>query len=372
MTHFPAHPIPLLLRVYRQPDLFPQLTAPDQDLVLRQGRRAGLLGRMETLFRDGNLLEQLHPRVRNHLESARMLALEDRRMLLWEVDRVRRALWGTGLPIILLKGGAYVFLDLPLSRGRHVSDLDILMKPEDFPLVETLMARHGWEPAKLHPYDQRYYREWMHELPPLRHRQRMTELDIHHTILPKTSRLHPDPGLLFASAVDLPGHGPLKTLCPVDMAIHAAVHLFYDGDFDKGLRGLLDLDGLFTWRRTDGDFWDRLLPRARALDLVRPLYYSLHYCKKLLASPIPDAILQEMARDPGGPGVVARVVMDRLIARIMVPGDPDRLEFVSWLAWSLLYVRSHWLRMPPGMLLTHLTRKGLRRWRFDVRNRRIV
>ncbi len=361
-----------LVQLFFQPERFAHLEPARQDLLLRQARRAGLLGRLEAIFREQGLLDHLSPRVNNHLTSARMLALEDRRMLLWEVNRVQRALWRSGLEVILLKGAAYVFLDLPMSRGRHVSDLDILMDPQAFPRIETLMAQHGWQPATLHPYDQRYYREWMHELPPLRHRQRMTELDIHHTILPKTSRLRPDPRLLFEAARILPDHPDLKTLAPTDLVIHAAVHLFYDSDFDKGLRGLLDLDGLFRHWATDTTFWSLLLPRAQALDLIRPVYYALHFCKKLLATPIPDGILEAMEHEPRGPGLLARTLMNPLIARIMTPGNPDRLEFTSWLAWSLLYVRSHWLRMPPGMLISHLTRKGLRRWRFDVRNRRIV
>ena len=52
---------------------------------------------------------------------------------------------------------------------------------------------HGWLRMKIDPYDDRYYRVWMHEIPPLRHRERKTEIDLHHTILPRTSRLKPDP-----------------------------------------------------------------------------------------------------------------------------------------------------------------------------------
>ena len=37
-------------------------------------------------------------------------------------------------------------------------------------------------------YDQRYYREWMHELPPLLHVRRQTALDVHHAIAPETAR----------------------------------------------------------------------------------------------------------------------------------------------------------------------------------------
>ncbi|MBF0423281.1 MAG: nucleotidyltransferase family protein [Magnetococcales bacterium] len=362
----------LLIRVLKQPELFSRQPVAVQDLLLRQARRASLLGRLEFVLRRQGLLEPLSPRVNNHLQSARRLVEEDQRMLVWEVNRVQRALWQSGLAITLLKGGAYVFLDLPVAQGRHVADLDLLMRQQDFPLIEACMARHGWLPAKLHPYDQRYYREWMHELPPLTHRHRLTELDIHHTILPPVSRLRPDPQLLLASARDVPGHPNLKTLSPVDMVLHAAVHLFQDSDFDKGLRGLLDLDGLLDWGAEDPLFWTRLLPRAQTLGLIRPLYYALHFCRRWLDTVVPDDVLATIAVQPQVPGTAARMVMNQLVDRIMTPGDPDHLEWSSWFAWSFLYIRSHWLRMPPGMLVVHLTRKGLRRWRFDVRNRRVV
>jgi hypothetical protein len=38
---------------------------------------------------------------------------------------------------------------------------------------------------------------------------------------------------------------------------------------------------------------------------------------------------------------------------------PSRLSGMA--RWAL-YVRSHWLRMPPLLLMQHLTRKVLRRW----------
>ena len=47
---------------------------------------------------------------------------------------------------------------------------------------------------KSDPYDDAYYRRWMHELPPLIHRERDRMIDVHHTILPLTARITPDAG----------------------------------------------------------------------------------------------------------------------------------------------------------------------------------
>ena len=88
-------------------------------------------------------------------------------------------------------------------------------------------------------YDQRYYRQWMHELPPLRHMTRQTVLDVHHTILPLTAHLKPDPAKLWEAAVGIEGQVNFCVLAPVDMVLHSATHLFHDGELEHGLRDLV-------------------------------------------------------------------------------------------------------------------------------------
>jgi hypothetical protein len=59
--------------------------------------------------------------------------------------------------------------------------------------------------------------------------------------------------------------------------------------------------------------------------------------------------------------------MDRLAPRALMPQHPDRPDRWSGLARLLLYIRSHWIRMPPWLLAYHLgykfaaTRMGLGR-----------
>jgi hypothetical protein len=56
-------------------------------------------------------------------------------------------------------------------------------------------------------------------------------------------------------------------------------------------------------------------------------------------------------------------LMDRLIETVMIPEHPDFPRRRRAVAQWLLYVRSHWLRMPLGMLLQHLARKQIMRWK---------
>jgi len=329
------------------------------DLLIRQARYARLLGRLAVLLEERDLLECLPQKVRDHLTAARVVARKNETTMRWEVDRVGKMLAPTGVPVILLKGGAYVMAELPPARGRLYSDLDILVPKSQLSLVEQTLLEQGWEPQKLHPYDQRYYRQWMHELPPLIHRQRRTSLDVHHTILPETGRLHPDPEKLFQAARPLAGEWP-KVLAPTDMILHSAAHLFQDGELAGGLRDLTDLDDLLRHFGPQEGFWDQLVPRARELDLARPLFYALRYSQRCLESPVPDSVVDALR--PTRPSWPVRFLMDALVTRAMRPGHPDKTCWGSVLSTWLLYVRSHWLRMPPLLLASHLFRKALRHW----------
>jgi hypothetical protein len=277
----------LVYRSLRDPGILNSLTAPEWDRLLRRARRAGILSRLAVLS-EATLRENGLPEgVRDHLLSARLVAAHHVRTIRWEVNRIRRAMRPTGEPFVLLKGAAYVMAELPAGTGRLASDVDILVAKEKLDVVEGALIRAGWEAMKLDPYDQRYYRTWMHELPPLRHGTRTTVVDVHHTILPETARLHPDGSKLIAAAVRI--DDDLSILAPQDMVLHTATHLFADGDLEGGLREVIDLDALLRhFSSTEPDFWDRLVPRSEELDLQRPLFYALTICRRLLETPVPD------------------------------------------------------------------------------------
>ena len=322
------------------------------------GAACGVLSRLAVLseakLRENGLPERVH----DHIVSARLVAAHHLRTIRWEVSRVRRALRPTGEPFVLLKGAAYVMAELPAGAGRLASDVDILVAKEKLEIVEGALIRGGWEAMKLDPYDQRYYRTWMHELPPLRHGTRSTVVDVHHTILPETARLRPDGSKLIAAAIRIDDE--LSILAPDDMVLHSATHLFADGDLEGGLREVIDLDLLLRhFSGTKPDFWDRLVPRSAELDLQRPLFYALAICRRLLETPVPQSVVD--ASEIGRPSWPAAPIMERLADRALLP-DTEGNAWGTAVALWMLYLRSHWMRMPPWLLAQHLTRKTLRRW----------
>ena len=182
-----------LLRFLRDPDAACATFASSEwESLLRTARRANLLSRIACIVHQSGLTGKLAPKVRLHLTSALRIAESNQVSVLQEVRKLRSALAEQRVRVVLLKGAAYIAGELAPAPGRLLSDIDIMVSVEQLQVAERELVAHGWMPTKFDAYDQRYYRQWMHELPPLRHLGRGTNLDVHHTILPPTAALKPD------------------------------------------------------------------------------------------------------------------------------------------------------------------------------------
>jgi hypothetical protein len=276
------------------------------------------------------------------LADARASAAEQRRAALWEAEAARRALAAVEAPVVLLKGTAYVAAGLAAGEGRSIGDLDILVPRESLEAVERALLDAGWEWVKPDPYDDAYYRRWMHELPPLIHRDRDRMIDVHHTILPLTARITPDAGALIADCVAL--ENGLRVLSPEDMICHAAAQLFADGDLAGGLRNLWDIHCLL-----DEFGAARLVERTYHHGLSAAVARAARLAHALYATPVPEGWRKLDYGD--------RFYCRRLLARDGWGRPTRRLTRFGF------YLRSHWLRMPPTMLARHLWTK----WRKGYR-----
>jgi hypothetical protein len=345
------------------PEILGNLPLSEWDPLLPKARSAGLLARLDVLLNERGLFKGVPDPVKPHLIAARRIANNENSIIRWEVNRIAHALPRQDIPIVLLKGAAYVMLELPVAHGRSSSDVDILVPKASIANVEKALIDHGWRHIKLDDYDQFFYRHWSHELPPLQHRDRGTIVDVHHTILPPTGRLHPEPEKLLAASVPLTGTR-FSVLAPADMVLHSAAHAFQDGDLTRGLRDLVDIDDLLRhFSAAHAGFWDQLAYRAEELELSRPLYYALTWAKLYLQTPVPPRTIERSkAWRPAWP---ASLLMDAIVDNVITAG-PWRKDWRLKLARQLLYMRSHWLRMPPYLLIPHLLRKALRKRRVEV------
>ncbi len=344
-----------LLLTFADPTRVAGLGTEGWELLLAQARFAGLTARLSYRIEDAGAFGALPARLRTQFAAARVVAESRRRELEWEVNRLHRVFAGTGFPMLLLKGAAYAVAGLPMARGRTSADIDIMVPVDALDRVEKHLLGHGWELDELAPYDARYYRKWGHELPPLRHRARGNVLDVHHTILPPRSRLRPDPSAFWREAVTLTDGS--RAFCPTHMALHVAVHLFQDGEISGALGELIDFDELCRHFGQNQGYWQELVPATIGLGLARPLYYALRYASLLLRTPVPAAVMADAAK-AGQPPSPVRAAMDPMVGSVLVPDLPEFSSLWRRVARLCLYIRSHWLRMPPLPLALHLLRKA--------------
>ncbi|MCF8708438.1 nucleotidyltransferase domain-containing protein [Rhizorhapis sp. SPR117] len=322
----------VLVQALRDPASVTDLDMAGWNGLIAMARAEQLIGSLA--YRFGGLA--LPAAVERMMLDARRHATFVRRQALWEADRARVALAGVDAPVILLKGTAYVAAGLRAGVGRHIGDLDIMVPRPALTRVEKALISAGWEWVKPDPYDDQYYRRWMHELPPLIHKERDRMIDVHHTILPLTARQRPDADAMIADRLKL--DNGLSVLAPEDMVLHCIAHLFADGDLAGGLRNLWDLHCLLDDFGTNPAFAERLEQRAARHQLAAHLKRAVRLSSYLYGAGA-DLTLSD------------RFYIRRLLARDEWGRETQKLARLAF------YVRSHWLRMPPLMLARHLWTK---------------
>jgi hypothetical protein len=352
----------LLQEMLLDPSLVPGLTAGQFNQLIPQGRSSRLLASLALEVDSARVMEQVPARVKRHLDSAVLVHTKQRQDLVYDTAKLVDALASVEEKLILLKGGAYLMAELPVARGRLISDIDIIVPRQRIDAVENALNGFGWESSYVDSYNERYYRKWMHEVPPLVNQKRGTTLDLHHSILPPTAAANIDTSLLFENLMEVkPG---IFTLSWQDMVIHSATHLFHEGEFHHGLRDVWDLDRMLRdFPGRDPQFWNSLVARARQLDLLGSLFHGLTYSRAIFSTPIPDQVLEEAGSWPRN---LRKPIMDFLFLRAFRPDQPECTLPLTGLALNILYLRSHYLRMPLHLLVPHLVRKSwLRRFGSD-------
>lgn len=319
----------LLVRALRDPASVEGLDAGQWNGLIAAARGERLIGTLAVRIADRALPDAVRPIVADALDEA----AREARQALWEADRARAALKDLAVPVVLLKGTAYAAADLRAGQGRFIGDLDILVPRESLDAVEAALFAAGWEWVKPDPYDDAYYRQWMHELPPMIHKTRDRMIDVHHTILPLTARQTPDAAALIANAVPLPDG--LLLLSPEDRICHATAHMLADGDLAGGLRNLWDIYCLLAD-----------LPDRAALDRRAALHGLLPHV----------AQARRLADHLYGQAGARLTLFDRLVIHRLLARDGWGRETDKLLSFAF-FIRSHWLRMPPAMLARHLFTK---------------
>ena len=326
-------------------------------ILIRQARRVNLLSRCAFFLSEQGLLDKVPEQPRVHFISSIKLSNANARSAKVEAREIHKVLTKVNVDFVLLKGAAYVWSGINADKGRLFTDTDILVTKDNLSDAEKALAHNGWLTSCFDIYTQKFYREWMHEIPPMTNLKRQTTIDVHHTIIPPTSRLKPKPTKFWQRADAMENMPGLFVLSPMDMIIHSATHLFHEGEFEQGLRDISDLDLLIRDTVAAQNNWNDLLNRAVELDLVKPVYYALNFTQKILHTPVSSEVIDK-AMGLAEMSQFDVKVMDALYGRALVTNHVTNRIKGQGLARWLLYIRSHWLKMPVRLLVPHLCRKS--------------
>lgn len=336
-----------LLRILAGKVTVDQLSPDECSLLLAEARSAGLLGRLAYALTDGAKVDLLPSQLKQPLLAATIQAKGFRRDVFRELGHIQKALSQLKVPVVLLKGASYVLMAVPSADGRIFSDVDLLVPKDAIGHAEAALMLGGWSVGTLDSYDQRYYRQWSHEIPPMTHLHRGTTLDLHHSLVMPTCRVRIDTGRMIGDARPVESNGFWWRLSDEDMVLHASCHLVLNSEFDRGLRDLWDIDLLYRhFASTTEGFSDRLVSRANQVGLATILGQVMRLVSKFFNTPLPTNLLK--AKDG---------VFLSLISRAASTRHPQTRPWGQGAADMALIWREMHLRLPPRLLAIHLLHK---------------
>lgn len=263
--------------------------------------------------------------------------------------------------LIVLKGAGYVVADSSAAKGRIFSDIDLLVLKDDIPKVERALHLFGFVSDTDSEYDQKYYREWAHEIPPLRHFQRGTVLDVHHNIIPVVSGRAPNIDFFLSSTMETE-YG-VEVLRPAAMFLHSAIHLFFSEEFTNGFRDLSDLSLLLDEIVDDDDEVNYLFELAYNTGFENEVFLAFRYLERVFHKQVSADITQNFKLPiPEG---FKLALNDFIFGKVLAANH--RLVNVKFrgIAEWLAFVRGHLLKMPFNILVKHTASKL---WRSIVKS----
>lgn len=349
--------MPLLIQILRRPEVAVSLEESSWGLLIRQARAANVLGRVLSAIDGFFPCADWPSRPQQVFLAERHLADHRQASLRWEMEGLARDLAKINVRPIALKGAAYLLQKYEFAFYRQFGDIDILVPREKLADVEVQLTSRGWLGTKPGAYDQEYYRRWMHELPPMQHLHRGTSLDVHHAILPLTGRYKPETSLLLGSSRAAFGMALVDVLHPFDMFLHAAAHLFCEGEHQNSLRNLLDLYDLLHVIDSNGTSTPgQLVDRGIALNLTPVLALATRQLWRIFGLDVAQKITLEIQQR----GLVYPALRwsDWMFDGVFLGFHPSHKITMTNFARHVLYLRGHALRMPPGLLTVHLVRKA--------------
>jgi nitrogen regulatory protein PII len=197
-----------------------------------------------------------------------------------------------GIDVIFTKGAAFLADVYGAPGFRDFSDIDILVRESDMPVVEEALKTSAFKEAHDNSGFPRYRSQKVFL------RSDGLVLDVHVDLIGR--RLHNR-----AIKIDMEkiwrekrqaeiGGAKIFVLDLLHDLAYQCLHLSMNHSF-SGLRWYVDINEFL--RKHSGEFdWDGFLSLVKEYRIKRPVYYSLFFAEKMLGAPVPARIFDQLGK----------------------------------------------------------------------------
>lgn len=339
---------PLLFQFFASPNCVNDFSQTDWQQFVWQAYKTGCVSRVLAYLEEHQLETQVPHSLVWHFTSAKRMKSAQQRDFTFTLSKLAKHLAAYKGDVILLKGAAYaVDTKGKVGQGRLFSDVDIYVDKTDLNTVEQVLVWSGWKyDEEKSDYDINYYRNWMHELPPLANSSVPLMLDLHHHLVPIISRQHFDMQKLAQQTI-ASEHERFRVLNPEAQLIHTALHMLTNDDMNNISRDLLDF--LFIYRSHKSQAFDsRLLNLADESGTHNHVLRALNMLRLFFAEEMSAELSERIARRGNLEKWVDARYQQVFLSRVLDkdPGSNNISLFLMWL-------RAHYLKMPTWVLIKH-------------------
>lgn len=298
----------------------------------------------------------LPAKVRHHLSAAMVYAQRQSEQVNHEGLEIHELLTAQGITPVFLKGAAYIVAQTINAKGRLCSDIDLLVKQDTLSVSERTLLDNFWYHKSITDYDDKYYREYAHEIPPLYHLTRGTVLDLHHNLFLPISGKAP-PLEQFWAGITCHDNG-LYTLAPPAMFMHSVIHLMLNEEVVYGFRDIIDLKCLAE-QYGDELFWQEVSTFARQSQFDKELNVVITLLNRWFDTGI------SLPSDSRSGDSFRLSLLTQIYKYALIPEHPVLNSARFKLARFLVFIRGHSIKMPARILIKHFSIKmwlGIRNW----------
>lgn len=260
------------------------------EALLAVAQREHLSGLLFTLLREADWLT---PEARASLHRSYRETGMRNTLLLHDLGEAAALLESEDIPVLILKGAALVVTIYSSLGQRPMSDLDILVRPEDAPAAIRTLARLGYHGADPETQSGAIL-EFENEILLQRDSPLRTALEVHWGLIDSPyhqSKIETgwfwDSSVKLADGIDQAALR-MRGLGTEGLLLHLCAHLALHHS-QAGQPSLLWLEDIARVLHACGDgiHWELLFGRAEAYDLVLPLQTVLRRAAAELGAPIP-------------------------------------------------------------------------------------